>query len=58
MDAASPAVNSSESPGRKNPISRPVSAKMIANSPSAPQLDSSEDGLSTFTASTAGLATS
>jgi hypothetical protein len=33
---------------------RPVSANTIANGPGAPQLDSSEDGLSTFTAGTAG----
>src|SRR5262249_2999823 len=32
----SPAVNSSESPGRKNPASRPVSANTTTNTPSAP----------------------
>jgi hypothetical protein len=34
--AASPAANNSESPGRKNPISSPVSANSITNNPSAP----------------------
>ena len=33
----SPAVNISESPGRKNPASRPVSANITTNTPSAPR---------------------
>jgi hypothetical protein len=33
LEAATPASTSSESPGRKKPISRPVSAKMIASRP-------------------------
>ena len=36
--ASSPAVTSSESPGRKKPISSPVSAKMIAVRPTYPPL--------------------
>jgi len=31
----SPAVNSSEAPGRKNPTSKPHSAKMIKHSPAS-----------------------
>jgi len=33
-----PAVNSSESPGRKDPISSPDSAKTIARMPSTPKV--------------------
>ena len=36
--ATSPAVNSSESPGRKNPTSRPVSAKMMSSRPISPKV--------------------
>src|SRR5262249_47134800 len=39
----SPAVNNSESPGRKNPASRPVSANTTTNTPSAPRLASQND---------------
>ncbi len=35
---SSPAVNSSESPGRKKPIMIPDSANTMANSPSVPTL--------------------
>ncbi len=36
LDAATPPRISSESPGKKNPMSRPVSAKMMASRPIAP----------------------
>src|SRR3954468_2015586 len=36
--ATSPAVNSRESPGRKNPTSSPVSAKMISSRPISPKV--------------------
>src|SRR3954447_12275982 len=36
--ATSPAVNSRESPGRKNPTSSPVSAKMISTRPISPKV--------------------
>ena len=36
LAAKSPAVNSSESPGRKNPMSSPDSAKMMRISPIVP----------------------
>ena len=42
--ATMPAVNSSESPGRKNPISRPDSAKTIAKMRSRPPLEISFSG--------------
>ena len=47
-----PAVNSSESPGRKNPISSPVSANSTRKIPSAPRLESSDVELSTLSAPT------
>src|SRR5580704_13945809 len=37
-DANTPADTSRESPGRKNPISRPVSAKIMPITPSSPML--------------------
>src|SRR5581483_95565 len=37
-DAYTPAITRSESPGRKKPTSRPVSAKMIAIRPSVPNV--------------------
>ena len=53
---SSPAVNSSESPGRKKPISRPVSANNTTAMPSAPKDWSNDVALSTLTAlSTSGL---
>ncbi|SER93840.1 hypothetical protein SAMN04487818_106142 [Actinokineospora terrae] len=45
--ASTPAVNSSESPGRKNPMSKPVSANITRNTPSAPKPLSRECGSST-----------
>ena len=47
---SSPAVKSSESPGRKKPISSPVSAKSARKTPSAPRLASSEVELSGLSA--------
>ncbi len=49
---SSPAVNSSESPGRKKPMSSPVSANMTRNTPSVPRLASSEVVLSGLSAVT------
>src|SRR5690349_16793309 len=46
-EAMNPAVNSSESPGRKKPISRPVSAKMIAKMPKSPTFSIQNFGSST-----------
>ena len=43
-EASSPAVNSSESPGRKNPTSSPDSMKTIANSPIVPNVSRRECG--------------
>ena len=37
-EAANPAINRSESPGKKRPINKPVSAKMIANTPINPRV--------------------
>src|SRR5882762_3410997 len=48
---SSPAVNSNESPGRKKPINKPVSANRMTNTPSAPRLDSTLCGSSRLTAS-------
>src|SRR5262249_34325813 len=39
----SPAVNSNESPGRKNPASRPVSANTTRNTPNTPRPASQND---------------
>jgi hypothetical protein len=50
-----PAVNSSESPGRKNPTSRPVSANSTTKTPSAPRLDSHDVALNGFTPPPPGL---
>lgn len=43
-----PAVNRSESPGRKNPISNPVSANRTTNTPAAPRLESHDVALNGF----------
>jgi hypothetical protein len=43
-DAATPARNSSESPGKKKPMSRPVSAKRIAQTPIRPKVCSRSFG--------------
>jgi hypothetical protein len=48
----SPAVNNSESPGKKNPINRPVSAKSTRNTPAAPRSASQDVALSGFTSAT------
>src|SRR5437870_265258 len=45
-----PAVTSNESPGKKIPISRPVSAKMMAITPAVLKESISERALSQFTA--------
>src|SRR5262249_19052736 len=45
-EAATPARNSSESPGKKKPTSSPVSAKMMAQTPMRPKLSISCLGLS------------
>jgi hypothetical protein len=37
-EAAKPAIKRSESPGKKRPIKRPVSAKMIARTPINPSV--------------------
>ena len=49
-DAAMPARNSSESPGRKNPISSPVSANSTMPTPITPKVRSSDFGSITLTA--------
>ena len=38
LEANTPAVTRSESPGRKNPIKSPVSAKMIPMIPAVPKV--------------------
>jgi hypothetical protein len=43
-EAATPARNSSESPGKKNPTSRPVSAKRITQTPHSPKVCSRSFG--------------
>jgi len=48
--ASSPAVKSSESPGRKKPISRPVSANNTTKTPRAPNDVSRLCGSSGFSA--------
>src|SRR3954449_4734355 len=50
--ASRPAVNSSESPGRKNPIRSPVSANNTTNTPRVPNDDNRSFALSGFRAST------
>jgi hypothetical protein len=49
-------VNSSVSPGRKNPMSNPVSAKMMARIPSTPNVVINDWGSRKFTASSTGRA--
>lgn len=44
-------MNSSESPGRKKPISSPVSANITTPTPSTPKAASRDWALRTFTAS-------
>ena len=51
-EASSPAVKSSESPGRKNPTSRPDSAKMIAIRPIVPKVRMMCSGFRLSSAST------
>ncbi len=51
LEAATPARMSMESPGKKNPTSRPVSAKMIARIPMAPTEATSDLASRTLTAS-------
>jgi hypothetical protein len=43
--ARTPAVNSSESPGRKKPKNRPDSAKTVRMIPSVPNVSMSRSGL-------------
>jgi hypothetical protein len=50
VEQSSPAVKSSESPGRKIPMSRPVSANKTTNMPIAPKFESRLWGLRRFTA--------
>lgn len=47
---SSPAVNSSESPGRKKPINSPVSANSTRNTPNAPNTDNKLCGSRGFSA--------
>src|SRR5262245_8062156 len=54
-EAAIPARNSSESPGKKKPISRPVSAKRMARTPIRPNADSNCAALSGFTVPALGI---
>src|SRR5664280_245429 len=51
--AKTPAVNSSESPGRKKPSNSPVSAKMISRMPSSPNVSTRDRASSQLTARTA-----
>src|SRR5664279_1136204 len=51
--AKTPAVNSSESPGRKKPSNSPVSAKMISKMPSSPNVSTRDRASSQLTARTA-----
>jgi len=44
FDASRPAVNSSESPGRKKPTSSPDSAKTMANRPMVPNASIRDSG--------------
>src|SRR5512135_1540009 len=50
LDAKNPAMNSSESPGRKKPTSNPVSANTIASTPSVPKVSMSALGSRTLRA--------
>ena len=44
-EAATPARNSRESPGKKNPMSSPVSANMMNSTPTGPRFSMSHLGL-------------